>query len=100
MPDGFPIQSNDVDYKVQGLISHDLENAQALWAVFHEQHPGNPEPTSLAFMMRQQKAPKCADLYPRAVKGAPQQGLTPLLRRLRWQNAQGQKVKSFQIDLT
>src|SRR5437879_751803 len=97
MPDGFPIESNDEDSKLQGLISQDLENAQALWAAFHEQHPGNPKPTSLAFMMRQKKAPECADLYPRAVKGAPQQWLTPLLRRLRWQNAQGKRVKSFQI---
>src|SRR6185369_8889244 len=99
MPDGFPNRSNDSDFQIQEWISLDLANAQALWAAFHDKHSGTPEPATLGFPALQRKAPEGADLYPRATRQANPEWLTPMLRRLRWQDSQGQKVKSIQIDM-
>ncbi|HLK63904.1 MAG TPA: hypothetical protein VKU19_10725 [Bryobacteraceae bacterium] len=100
MPDGFLFESGDGDFRVQMLISHDLDNAQRLYAAFRKKYPAGATRSGLDLLARQRDMPSKEALYPETLKGKPQVWLAPVLRRLRWQTTRGDAVREHRNHLS
>ncbi|MGD0049646.1 MAG: hypothetical protein ABSE42_21850 [Bryobacteraceae bacterium] len=100
MPDRFPVDGGDQDFRVQVLIGQDLENAQQLHAAFEKKYPRSAPPSSIIYLARQRERPTSTSLFPRTLKAKPGIWLAPVLRRLRWQTTQGDAVRKCRRDLT
>jgi hypothetical protein len=92
-PDGFPALSSDPDFRIQLQISEDLQNARELEEAFEEEYPQEERGKSISFLAVQRAPPSRAALFPNVAKAKPNDWLTPMLRRLRWQTDQGDGVR-------
>jgi hypothetical protein len=100
MVDGYPALVTDLDFPIQTLIDRDMQNAERLWAAFHEKCPQNASPWSIDYGARSREQPSVPMLYPAAAKGSPKDWLGPALRRARWHLDREEPVFRWRLHLS